>query len=127
MSKHPQPEAQSSATPNGIVWNEHKAGLQNVDKAYVNKVVLDASVGSKFYSNEERKDAELSAKIELLKAHVEEVKKNEAALKAAEKRITNKVLPEVEKQRIEGRTILHLDMDCTLLYELLASSMFSVK
>lgn len=105
-----------STTPNGIIWNEHKAGLSGVDKQHVNRVVLEASRGSKFYTNEERKDAELSERIKHLKKRAEGVRTNEGALKAAEKRIATDVLPTLEAQRDEGKTILHLDMDCMFVF-----------
>ena len=102
-----------SVTPSGILWNEHKAGLSGVDKEHVNRIVLEASRGSRFYTNEERKDAELSAKIVQLKKRVEQVKLNQHALKTAEKKIATDILPKLEAQREKGKTILHLDMDCT--------------
>lgn len=43
----------------------NKAGLQK-DQTEINKVIAEASKGSKFYENERKKDAELTEKIEKL-------------------------------------------------------------
>ncbi|CAO2813559.1 unnamed protein product [Amaranthus hypochondriacus] len=109
------PEPSSSEAPISKPWQSYhtvytnaKAGMDGVDKEKVQKVVYEMSKGSKYFENEERKEALMSQKIENMR---ERRKKLSAAdishyQKVAERRIT-----ELEAQRDLSRIWLHVDMD----------------
>jgi len=50
------------------VFTNAKAGMEAVDKEAVKKVVYEMSQGSRFFANEQRKDAAVKAKVDALRA-----------------------------------------------------------
>ncbi|KAJ7703238.1 hypothetical protein B0H17DRAFT_96698 [Mycena rosella] len=85
-----------------------KAGLAK-DQADINRIIADASKGSKFYENEKKKDQELTKKIEqMLKLRDEltsgaDMQKVEASV--------DQLLHKLESQRDLSQTIVHFDLD----------------
>ncbi|KIJ49550.1 hypothetical protein M422DRAFT_27916 [Sphaerobolus stellatus SS14] len=85
-----------------------KAGLAK-DQTEINRIIAEASKGSKFYDNEKRKDAELTQKIARLLKERDglmkdvDVGKVEAAL--------DRTLVELEAKRDLSQYIVHVDMD----------------
>ncbi|KAL1411451.1 hypothetical protein Q8F55_002407 [Vanrija albida] len=85
-----------------------KAGLLR-DQTEVNRIIAEASKGSKFYNRQVLKDKELTEKIEWFKA-----KRDEIVKEAQLDRLTaeaDKILVEVEATRDLSQTIVHVDMD----------------
>ncbi|KAL8205145.1 hypothetical protein R6Q57_008696 [Mikania cordata] len=90
------------------VYTNAKAGMDGVDKEKVQRVVYEMSKGSKYFENEERKEAYMRQKIENMRAQ-------RAKLKATDlsyyQRVADKRISEVEATRDLSRTWLHVDMD----------------
>lgn len=85
-----------------------KAGLA-LDQTEINRIIADASKGSKFYDNEKRKDKELTERINRIKKEKDEsmrgvdIRKVEAAV--------DQLLVQLEAQRDLSQIIVHVDMD----------------
>ncbi|ESN92079.1 hypothetical protein HELRODRAFT_116221 [Helobdella robusta] len=91
-----------------MILNDNKAGMEGLDKESINKIIVDASKGSLYYENEQRKESILKVKIEnqrkLLAQITEEQKK--IGLK-----IADELISKLESARGLGRSIVHFDMD----------------
>uniref|UniRef100_A0A8H8CPL3 DNA polymerase kappa n=1 Tax=Psilocybe cubensis TaxID=181762 RepID=A0A8H8CPL3_PSICU len=85
-----------------------KAGLAK-DQTEINRIISDASKGSKFYENEKKKDKELTIKINrILKQRDEAINGVDIAkIEAAVDQMINKI----ESQRDLTQIIVHVDMD----------------
>ncbi|KAL4078385.1 hypothetical protein V8B97DRAFT_1937068 [Scleroderma yunnanense] len=85
-----------------------KAGL-STDQTEINRIIADASKGSKFYENEKRKDKELSEKISKI------LKRRDEALLGIDIRVVERqvdqIIEELEEQRDLSQIIVHVDMD----------------
>ena len=88
--------------------NDHKAGMQGLDKARINKIILEASKGSKFYENELKKERQVTKRIERLKEQLDGVTASE--IERATTRI-DAIIAELESTRDLARKIVHVDMD----------------
>uniref|UniRef100_A0A8C3PS54 DNA polymerase kappa n=1 Tax=Calidris pygmaea TaxID=425635 RepID=A0A8C3PS54_9CHAR len=44
--------------------NDNKAGMQGLDKEKINKIIMEATKGSRFYENELKKDQQVNQRIE---------------------------------------------------------------
>ncbi|GAB0203940.1 DNA polymerase kappa [Grus japonensis] len=44
--------------------NDNKAGMQGLDKEKINKIIMEATKGSRFYENEVKKDQQVNQRIE---------------------------------------------------------------
>lgn len=90
------------------VYTNAKAGMDGVDKEKVQRVVYEMSKGSKYFENEERKEAYMKQKIENMRAQC-------AKLKATDishyQRVADKRIVELEATRDLSRIWLHVDMD----------------
>ncbi|XP_068656823.1 DNA polymerase kappa isoform X2 [Aristolochia californica] len=85
-----------------------KAGMDGVDKEKVQRTVYEMSKGSKFFENEQRKEAFIQQKIENMRCRY-------AMLTEADishfHMIADKKINELEASRVLSRTWLHVDMD----------------
>ncbi|KAH7874546.1 uncharacterized protein C8R40DRAFT_1272652 [Lentinula edodes] len=95
-----------------------KAGL-TTDQSDINRVIAEASKGSKFYENEKKKDKELTKRIERL-LQTRDTAMKEADLVQVES-TTSHLLIELESLRDASQIIVHVDADaffanCELLY-----------
>lgn len=104
--------APQSQTPGGIKWNEHKAGLEGVDRKRVQEVINELSKGSKFYVREQKKAKELAARVSELKKTVEAARRRPERLDIRLHDINSKIIPSLESQRVSGRVIACFDFDC---------------
>ena len=86
-----------------------KAGMEGMDAEHVNRIVMEASRGSPFYENEQRKAARQTARIEAMLAKARRLR---GEPDARERKILSAVQAQVERQRRAGRTYVHIDMDC---------------
>ncbi|KDQ57446.1 hypothetical protein JAAARDRAFT_129936 [Jaapia argillacea MUCL 33604] len=85
-----------------------KAGLAK-DQTEINKVIAEASKGSKFYENEKRKDKDLTERIARILKQRDELTKG-ANLPKIE-RAVDELLVELESTRDLTQIIVHVDMD----------------
>ncbi|KAF9263393.1 DNA/RNA polymerase [Marasmius fiardii PR-910] len=85
-----------------------KAGLTK-DQTDINRIIADASKGSKFYENEKRKDKDLTEKIAKILKERDEVMRN-ANLQKVEHNV-DRLIAELESGRDLSQVIVHVDMD----------------
>ncbi|KAJ0078279.1 hypothetical protein Patl1_37409 [Pistacia atlantica] len=90
------------------VYTNAKAGMDGVDKEKVQRVVYEMSKGSKYFENEERKEAFIRQKIEHMRARCAKLTAHD--ISHYQKVVDNR-LPELEATRDLSRTWLHVDMD----------------
>ncbi|XP_066473385.1 DNA polymerase kappa [Tiliqua scincoides] len=88
--------------------NDNKAGMQGLDKEKINKIIMEASKGSKFYENELKKDKQVNERIEKmlkLKSKITDQQIMKAQLQV------DKLTTELDQNRDLSCTIVHIDMD----------------
>ena len=107
-SQQVEPSKRQSPPLSRIGLNSHKAGMEGLDKDKINKVIIEASRGSKYYQNELRKDQDINKKVNHMLATLKKVTpaRRVAAAKAVDKKVQ-----EMEMSRDLSRTIVHVDMD----------------
>uniref|UniRef100_A0A8V0Y933 DNA polymerase kappa n=1 Tax=Gallus gallus TaxID=9031 RepID=A0A8V0Y933_CHICK len=88
--------------------NDNKAGMQGLDKEKINKIIMEASKGSKFYENELKKDQQVNQRIEKMMQLKEKITQQQL-LKAQLQ--VDKLVLELERSRNLSCTIVHIDMD----------------
>jgi len=108
-------EKKVSDVPLGVRWNGDKAGLQEtwMDKEYIRRTVVEASVGSRFYANAEKRDAVAwERRVAPLVRRAEEVR-GSADEDRARRYLDEQWIPNVEaRERDASRVVVHVDMDC---------------
>ncbi|KAK4741166.1 hypothetical protein SAY87_024754 [Trapa incisa] len=90
------------------VYTNAKAGMEGVDKEKVQRVVYEMSKGSKYFENEERKEAEMRQKVERMSAQCEKLS---AAELSQNQMVADKRVLELEATRDLTKVWLHVDMD----------------
>ena len=88
--------------------NTAKAGMEGLDKDKINQIIHEASKGSRFYENEQKKEKQVQKRIEELQRKMASFS-DEQKVKA--RQIANKTVKELEQSRDLSRTIVHIDMD----------------
>ncbi|XP_032864999.2 DNA polymerase kappa isoform X1 [Tyto alba] len=88
--------------------NDNKAGMQGLDKEKINKIIMEATKGSRFYENELKKDQQVNQRIEKMMKLKEKITTQEL-LKAQLQ--VDKLVTELEQSRNLSSTIVHIDMD----------------
>ncbi|KAI8914753.1 polymerase-like protein, kappa [Powellomyces hirtus] len=93
-----------------LLINPNKAGTQFIDKSRVQEIIYEASKGSPFFLAEQRRDAELTAKIKVLESQARKIRKMDLR---AERSYVETVMRQVEKENdaAEKRCIVCVDMD----------------
>ncbi|MED6217750.1 hypothetical protein PIB30_020549 [Stylosanthes scabra] len=90
------------------IYTTAKAGMDGVDKEKVQRIVYEMSKGSKYFQNEERKDAFITQKINNLLTQCDKL--TQADLSHFQKVADRRIL-ELEATRDLSRIWLHVDMD----------------
>ncbi|XP_018423338.1 PREDICTED: DNA polymerase kappa [Nanorana parkeri] len=88
--------------------NDNKAGMEGLDKQKINKIIMDATKGSRFYENELKKDQQVNRRIEKMlqqKALLTSSQISEAHIQV------DRMALELERRRDLSRVIVHVDMD----------------
>ncbi|NWU86980.1 POLK polymerase, partial [Onychorhynchus coronatus] len=88
--------------------NDNKAGMQGLDKEKINKIIMEATKGSRFYENELKKDQQVNQRIEKMMQLKEKIT-TQQLLKAQLQ--VDKLVVELEQSRNLTSTIVHIDMD----------------
>ncbi|XP_075597295.1 DNA polymerase kappa [Balearica regulorum gibbericeps] len=88
--------------------NDNKAGMQGLDKEKINKIIMEATKGSRFYENEVKKDQQVNQRIEKMMQLKEKIT-TQQLLKAQLQ--VDKLVIELEQSRNLSNTIVHIDMD----------------
>ncbi|XP_071994362.1 DNA polymerase kappa [Engystomops pustulosus] len=108
-----QPEEKEIAPSNeGFQYrmglNDNKAGMEGLDKEKINKIIMEATKGSKFYDNELKKDQQVNQRIEKMLQQKNQLTSSQ--LKMAQVQVEKMTL-ELERSRDLSRAIVHVDMD----------------
>ncbi|NWR89579.1 POLK polymerase, partial [Furnarius figulus] len=88
--------------------NDNKAGMEGLDKEKINKIIMEATKGSRFYENELKKDQQVNQRIEKMMQLKEKITRQQL-LKAQLQ--VDKLVIELEQSRNLSSTIVHIDMD----------------
>ncbi|NXB03684.1 POLK polymerase, partial [Cnemophilus loriae] len=88
--------------------NDNKAGMEGLDKEKINKIIMEATKGSRFYENELKKDQQVNQRIEKMMQLKEKITAQQL-LKAQLQ--VDKLVIELEQSRNLSSTIVHIDMD----------------
>ncbi|NWV65452.1 POLK polymerase, partial [Malurus elegans] len=88
--------------------NDNKAGMQGLDKEKINKIIMEATKGSRFYENELKKDQQVNQRIEKMMQLKEKIT-TQQLLKAQLQ--VDRLVIELEQSRNLSSTIVHIDMD----------------
>ncbi|KAK6159198.1 hypothetical protein DH2020_006512 [Rehmannia glutinosa] len=90
------------------VYTTAKAGMEGVDKEKVQRIVYEMSKGSKYFVNEEKKEAYMKQKVNSMQAQLAKL----TALDISHhQKIADKRIVELEATRDLSRIWLHVDMD----------------
>ncbi|KAF8673923.1 hypothetical protein HU200_048371 [Digitaria exilis] len=89
-------------------YTNAKAGMEGVDKEKVQKVIYEMSKGSKYFENEQRKEAITKQKIEHLRAQCAALTDNDIS---HFQKVAGKKMLELEASRDLSKIWLHTDMD----------------
>ncbi|KAI0259266.1 hypothetical protein BC834DRAFT_943515 [Gloeopeniophorella convolvens] len=113
MNPSDPPQVEPSQEPASLLLrlagpSTTKAGL-SAEQSEINRVIAEASKGSKFYENEKRKDREVTARVErILKLRDEAVRGVDMG--KVEQRV-DRLLEAIERERDLTQYIVHVDMD----------------
>lgn len=91
-----------------IGLNTHKAGMEGLDKARINQIILEASKGSSFYENELKKERKVSERIKKMMTDLSKL--TEAEMQASEREADGEIA-QLETGRDLTNIIVHVDMD----------------
>ncbi|XP_028379314.1 DNA polymerase kappa isoform X1 [Phyllostomus discolor] len=88
--------------------NDNKAGMEGLDKEKINKIIMEATKGSRFYENELKKEKQVNQRIETMMQQKAQITSQQ--LRKAQLQV-NKCAMELEQSRDLNNTIVHIDMD----------------
>lgn len=89
-----------------------KAGMEGVDMDETNRFIHDMSVGTRFYKNEQRKEAILQNRVDHLLKKLKEYEATEKEINNSQKLLElDRHVAMLESTRDITRTWLHIDMD----------------
>uniref|UniRef100_A0ABI8A2K5 DNA polymerase kappa n=1 Tax=Felis catus TaxID=9685 RepID=A0ABI8A2K5_FELCA len=88
--------------------NDNKAGMEGLDKEKINKIIMEATRGSKFYVNELKKEKQVNQRIENMMQQKAQITSQQ--LRKAQLQV-DRFAMELEQSRDLNNTIVHIDMD----------------
>ncbi|KAM6156860.1 DNA polymerase kappa isoform 3-T3 [Erethizon dorsatum] len=88
--------------------NDNKAGMEGLDKEKINKIIMEATKGSRFYGNELKKEKQVNQRIENMMQQKAQITKQQ--LREAQLQV-DRFAMEIEHRRDLNNTIVHVDMD----------------
>ncbi|XP_007941547.1 DNA polymerase kappa [Orycteropus afer afer] len=88
--------------------NDNKAGMEGLDKEKINKIIMEATKGSRFYGNELKKEKQVNQRIENMMQQKAQITSQQ--LKKAQLQV-DRFAMELEQSRDLNNTIVHIDMD----------------
>ncbi|XP_022095439.1 DNA polymerase kappa-like [Acanthaster planci] len=91
-----------------MALNDNKAGMDGLDKEKINKIIMEASKGSRFYENERKKEAQVNQRIDRMMQQLAGITQQQKAAALVE---MDAMIAELETSRDLSRSIVHLDMD----------------
>lgn len=91
-------------------YNSDKAGMDNIDKAKIQKMITEASKGSDYFNREMKRSEDARLKATELMKKIELHQQNEKLWKLDVTHVKG-LIGEIEKSRDLDRTWAHIDMD----------------
>uniref|UniRef100_H2PFW1 DNA polymerase kappa n=1 Tax=Pongo abelii TaxID=9601 RepID=H2PFW1_PONAB len=88
--------------------NDNKAGMEGLDKEKINKIIMEATKGSRFYGNELKKEKQVNQRIENMMQQKAQITSQQ--LRKAQSQV-DRFAMELEQSRNLSNTIVHIDMD----------------
>ncbi|XP_004613190.2 DNA polymerase kappa isoform X1 [Sorex araneus] len=88
--------------------NDNKAGMEGLDKEKINKIIMEATKGSRYYENELKKEKQVNKRIENLMQQKAQITNQQ--LRKAQLQV-DRFAMELEQNRDLSSTIVHIDMD----------------
>ncbi|XP_028615923.1 DNA polymerase kappa [Grammomys surdaster] len=88
--------------------NDNKAGMEGLDKEKINKIIMEATKGSRFYGNELKKEKQVNQRIENMMQQKAQITNQQ--LRKAQLQV-DRLAMELERNRDLNNTIVHVDMD----------------
>ncbi|XP_061045352.1 DNA polymerase kappa isoform X2 [Eubalaena glacialis] len=88
--------------------NDNKAGMEGLDKEKINKIIMEATKGSRFYGNELKKEKQVNQRIENMMQQKAQITSQQ--LRKAQLQV-DRFAMELEHSRDLNHTIVHIDMD----------------
>nr|KAF6490641.1 DNA polymerase kappa [Molossus molossus] len=88
--------------------NDNKAGMEGLDKEKINKIIMEATKGSRFYGNELKKEKQVNQRIENIMQQKAQITSQQ--LRKAQLQV-DRFAMELEQSRDLNNTIVHIDMD----------------
>uniref|UniRef100_A0AC11CAR3 DNA polymerase kappa n=1 Tax=Ovis aries TaxID=9940 RepID=A0AC11CAR3_SHEEP len=88
--------------------NDNKAGMEGLDKEKINKIIMEATKGSRFYGNELKKEKQVNQRIENMMQQKAQITSQQ--LRKAQLQV-DRFAMELEQSRDLNSTIVHIDMD----------------
>lgn len=88
--------------------NDNKAGMEGLDKEKINKIIMEATKGSRFYENELKKEKQVNQRIENMMQQKAQITNQQ--LRKAQLQV-DRFAMELEQSRDLNNTIVHIDMD----------------
>ncbi|KAL8616660.1 hypothetical protein ACOMHN_031642 [Nucella lapillus] len=88
--------------------NDHKAGMQGLDKEHINQIIYEVSKGSRFFENERRKEEQMQQRLQ------EQERKRRTILDSDLQkglREADSLIAELKQSRDLSQSIVHVDMD----------------
>ncbi|KAK6179118.1 hypothetical protein SNE40_011548 [Patella caerulea] len=107
VAKFPE-NKQTDSLMTRMELNDHKAGMEGLDKAKINKIIYEASKGSRFYENEKKKEEQMKQRIEEQRKRLENISSEQLQQGLKE---GDALLEALEDSFDLSRTIVHVDMD----------------
>uniref|UniRef100_A0A8D0N1N7 DNA polymerase kappa n=1 Tax=Sus scrofa TaxID=9823 RepID=A0A8D0N1N7_PIG len=88
--------------------NDNKAGMEGLDKEKINKIIMEATKGSRFYGNELKREKQVNQRIENMMQQKAQITSQQ--LRKAQLQV-DRFAMELEQSRDLSNTIVHIDMD----------------
>lgn len=88
--------------------NDNKAGMEGLDKEKINKIIMEATKGSRFYENELKKEKQVNQRIKNMMQQKAQITNQQ--LRNAQLQV-DRFAMEIEHRRDLNSTIVHVDMD----------------
>ena len=103
-----EPDALSADTDSRMALNTNKAGMEGLDKDKMNKIIFEASKGSKFYNNQTKRQLAASKRNNKLRQDMDSISKDELERARLE---TDSEIECLEASRDLSSVMVHVDMD----------------
>ncbi|XP_041464447.1 DNA polymerase kappa-like [Lytechinus variegatus] len=96
------------STVSSMELNTNKAGMEGLDKERINKIIMEASKGSRYYENQKKREQQTTERINKMMEKLSQLTESE---KQAALTQVDEMVRDLELSRDLNRTIVHLDMD----------------